>query len=240
MNKYGKKTGKRLDDRGAAIVTVIVVSAFITIIATTLLYIASRNYISKQTDYQNKISFYQAEEVLDKLKAYLADDVNAAFEYAYADTLANCLDHKGTPNVDNYYAKSYTDKLKKIWSERELAAVPADAGTTKLTQAVRNFMYDKLIEEGMTAADAGELVACIKSVERYDVPPAKDKFIIVGVKAAYEPVNGYSTYIYADIGLELPDFYVQNMTEASSSNYAGKVVDITECVKYMNWKRYDD
>ena len=63
------------DNRGAAIVTVIVVSAFITIIATTMLYIAGRNYISKQTDYQNKISFYQAEEVLDKLKAYLVEEL---------------------------------------------------------------------------------------------------------------------------------------------------------------------
>ena len=54
----------------------------------------------------------------------------------------------------------------------------------------------------------------IRSVERCDIPPAKDKFILVGVKVAYEPEDGYSTYIYTDIGLELPDFYMQGMSGA--------------------------
>ena len=128
------------DNRGAAIVTVIVVSAFITIIATTMLYIAGRNYISKQTDYQNKISFYQAEEVLDKLKAYLVEDVSDAFEYAYADTMANYVDHKGTPNVESYYARSYTEKLKKIWDGREAAVITIDPEVSKLTQALREYL----------------------------------------------------------------------------------------------------
>ncbi len=226
------------DNRGAAIVTVIVVSAFITIIATTMLYIAGRNYISKQTDYQNKISFYQAEEVLDKLKAYLVEDVSDAFEYAYADTMANYVDHKGTPNVESYYARSYTEKLKKIWDGREAAVITIDPEVSKLTQALREYLVKKLEEDGLDEDSAKAIAERIRSVERCDIPPAKDKFILVGVKVAYEPEDGYSTYIYTDIGLELPDFYMQGMSGADERG--GQTLDLADCVKYMNWKRYDD
>lgn len=226
------------DNRGAAIVTVIVVSAFITIIATTMLYIAGRNYISKQTDYQNKISFYQAEEVLDKLKAYLVEDVSDAFEYAYADTMANYVDHKGTPNVESYYARSYTEKLKKIWDGREAAVITIDPEVSKLTQALREYLVKKLEEDGLDEDSAKAISERIRSVERCDIPPAKDKFILVGVRVAYEPEDGYSTYIYTDIGLELPDFYMQGMSGADERG--GQTLDLADCVKYMNWKRYDD
>ena len=226
------------DDRGAAIITVIVVSAFITIIATTMLYIAGRNYMSKQTDYQNKISFYQAEEVLDKLKAYLVEDVSDAFEYAYADTMANYVDHKGTPNVESYYARSYTEKLKKIWTDRETAAISTDPEVSKLTQAVRDYLVSKLMEDGMEEEAAKAIAERIRSVDRCEIPPAKDKFIFVGVRVAYEPEDGYSTYIYTDIGLELPDFYMQGMPDADERG--GQTLELADCVKYMNWKRYDD
>lgn len=226
------------DNKGAAIVTVIVVSAFITIIATTMLYIAGRNYISKQTDYQNKISFYQAEEVLDKLKAYLVEDVSDAFEYAYADTMANYVDHKGTPNVESYYARSYTEKLKKIWDGREAAVITIDPEVSKLTQALREYLVKKLEEDGLDEDSAKAIAERIRSVERCDIPPAKDKFILVGVRVAYEPEDGYSTYIYTDIGLELPDFYMQGMSGADER--VEQTLDLADCVKYMNWKRYDD
>ena len=41
------------DNRGAAIITVIIVCVFISVIATTMLYITSRNFMTKQVDYQN-------------------------------------------------------------------------------------------------------------------------------------------------------------------------------------------
>ena len=113
-----RKLNKSLDDRGSAIVTVIVVCAFITIIATTMIYISARNFETKQVDYQNKTSFYQAEEALDTLKSLLVEDVNDSFKYAYADTMANAVDHKGTPNLSHYYAKSYTETLSSVWAGR--------------------------------------------------------------------------------------------------------------------------
>lgn len=233
-----EKTSAKLNNRGAAIITVIVVSAFITIIATTLLYITARNYMTKQTDYQNKISFYEAEEALDKLKAYLVQDVSDAFSYAYADTLTNCLDHTGSANLQSYYAQSYTERLKKVWEQRE-----SDAGTTdKRTQAVRSFVQERLEAEGNTQAE--DIANRIISVGEWEIPPEKDKFILKDIKVAYESDEGYSTYIITSIGLELPAFYASGMSDDGDGAYdydnvKGKTVSLTDCVKYINWQRYD-
>lgn len=226
-----EKTSAKLNNRGAAIITVIVVSAFITIIATTLLYITARNYMTKQTDYQNKISFYEAEEALDKLKAYLVQDVSDAFSYAYADTLTNCLDHTGSANLQSYYAKSYTERLKTVWEQRE-----KDAGNQR-TQAVRSFVQERLEAEGNTQAE--EIANRIISVGAWEIPPEKDKFILTDIKVAYESDEGYSTYIITSIGLELPAFYAGGMSDGSYDEVKGKTVSLTDCVKYINWQRYD-
>ena len=252
-----KKLNKRLDDRGAAIVTVIVVCAFITIIATTMLYISARNFQTKQVDYQNKISFYQAEEALDTLKSLLVEDVNDAFKYAYADTMANVVDHKGTPNVSNYYSKSYTEKLSSVWAARSGLStsqllVASDATKAQVTAAVKTYMTNKLITEpGLTgttqAVEIQSMIDCIQEVSNFYIPPAKDKFVMVGVKSAFTTGNGYSTYIYTDIGLELPQLYISGMevgidpsSPDNPANYAGHEVNVADCVKYMNWHRYDD
>lgn len=252
-----KKLNKRLDDRGAAIVTVIVVCAFITIIATTMLYISARNFQTKQVDYQNKISFYQAEEALDTLKSLLVEDVNDTFKYSYADTMANVVDHKGTPNISNYYSKSYTEKLSSVWATRAGLStaqllVESDATKVAVTTAVKAYMTDKLITEpGITdpaqISEIQNMIDCIQEVSNFYIPPARDKFVMVGVKSAFTTGNGYSTYIYTDIGLELPQLYISGMevgvdpaSPDNPVNYAGQDINVADCVKYMNWHRYDD
>ncbi|MDE7207365.1 MAG: hypothetical protein K2N90_09470, partial [Lachnospiraceae bacterium] len=65
----------KLNNRGSALISVLVVTTFITIIATTMLYMAAMNYQQKLTDYQNKESFYDAEKSLDELKSLLVADV---------------------------------------------------------------------------------------------------------------------------------------------------------------------
>ena len=53
--------GKKLDNRGSALLIVILVVGFLTILATTLLYISGMNFQIKQADYQNKKNFYTGE-----------------------------------------------------------------------------------------------------------------------------------------------------------------------------------
>lgn len=64
----GHRTKKRKrNNAGSAIVTVLVVVTFITILATVLLYISGMNFQMKVTDYRTKESFYQAEVLAEEL-----------------------------------------------------------------------------------------------------------------------------------------------------------------------------
>lgn len=235
----------KLNNRGAAIVTVIVVSALISILATTLLYISARNFQSKQTDYQNKISFYRAEDCLESLKALLIEDVSDAFSYAYVDTMSNYVHYYGSINVSNYYAKSYTDRLKAIWEDRRDASkLSGDTDSEAATKAIKNYMRDKLIKPSMTQDEKDEIEAminCIVEVQGFIIPPEKDKFLIQGVKVNYTSSNNYSTYICTDLGLELPKYDTTELNKdwGSTTGEEYTSVDITGCVKYTNWKRYD-
>ena len=237
-----KKLGlKRLlikNNQGSAIVTVIVVCAFISIIATTMLYVSAKNYQTKLVDYHNKESFYHAEDALDVLKALLIEDVNDAFIYAYGDTMSNYVQFRGSINVDNYYAQSFTDRLNAIWNKREM-----DAGGD-LTLALKKYMEEKLIVPGMSAEDIArnqDLIACIVSVDGKEVPPEKDRFLLVGIRASYTSSAEYSTYIYTDIGLELPKLDTVSLSESWGSvpETPYQEISITDCVKYTNWRRYD-
>ncbi len=221
---------RKTDNRGSAIVTVIVVTTFITIIATTVLYISARNYQTKQVAYQNTKSFYQAEEALDTLKALLAQDVSDAFMYAYADTMANYVEYGS--DINNYYAKSFTNQMKAYWVKRCESYSSTD--TEKNLKAVKKYMAERISPDGTEAGlteEQRKMIECITSVGDFQIPPEYDKYVITGVKASYTSDSGYSTYISVDIGLEVPKL------ELDKANTSDSSVNITDCVKYMNWKK---
>ena len=77
----------QLNNNGSALISVVAVVIFLSVIATTIIYISGKNYQIKANDYQNKNTFYQAEMALDELKGALAADVSEAFKYAYREVM---------------------------------------------------------------------------------------------------------------------------------------------------------
>jgi hypothetical protein len=222
----------RLDNRGSAIVTVLVVMTFITVLGTTMLYIAGQNYQQKQTDYQNKQSFYQAEEALDSLKALLVKDAADAYSKAYKDTSMNFLKLTSKDARMNYYKKTYTDYLTEVWDSRS-----ADAGSGGLLKAVRDYM----IREGVS-----ETVAqCIYKVDGYsvaaDASDGANEFVIRGVRAKYTSGN-YTTFLYTDIAITIPQYEMAVVEYSTTTDLASsekRIVAFTDYVVYMNWRKAD-
>ncbi|MCR5011411.1 MAG: FapA family protein [Lachnospiraceae bacterium] len=70
--KLGKKEKKRIvNDRGAALISVLIAVTFIAIIATSLLYMVYMNYLAKVMRYGSTDNFYTAEFALDDLSSEL-------------------------------------------------------------------------------------------------------------------------------------------------------------------------
>ena len=80
---------KLKDDRGSAIVLVIIAIAFVGTLVAMLVYMVYFNYLMKYTDRSAKNNFYTAETALDIIKAGLEQDVSNAMVAGYYDVVSN-------------------------------------------------------------------------------------------------------------------------------------------------------
>jgi hypothetical protein len=237
----------KLNNKGAAIVSVLVITAFITVIGTVILYISGQNYQEKQTDYQNKQSFYGAEEALDMLKAALVSDVEEAYKSAYSETIQNYI-RLGTKDArEQFYNKKYLDKLTSIWKDRK------GSEDGKWLDAVKSCIQE-YTEGNKNYSDTEELSLRIYNVDSVGTATGSDNgqvFVLKGVVAKYT-LGIYTTFIYTDICIEIPPYTstIRDETvtstedstsgdESITSTEDREIIDLTDYVIYMNWRRAD-
>ncbi|MDE6404621.1 MAG: hypothetical protein K2M20_03080, partial [Lachnospiraceae bacterium] len=121
-----KWTKKRRDDRGSAIVIVIIAMAMIGILATTMLWMAYMNYMIKAADIRNKNSFYTAEEVVEQIMSGLRRESAEAVGVAYRDVLANWDNLSSEAARSNLFMTTYMDTLVDKLKDPSLGATYYD------------------------------------------------------------------------------------------------------------------
>ena len=93
ISKFNDKLKKIAENnRGAAIITVIVAIAFIGMLVAMLVYMAYYNYLMKHIDKANKDNFYTAEYALDVLNAGLQKDISESMSEAYVKAMKESAD----------------------------------------------------------------------------------------------------------------------------------------------------
>ncbi|MBE5874162.1 MAG: hypothetical protein E7287_07100 [Lachnospiraceae bacterium] len=202
---------KTLDNKGSALVTVMVVVTFVTILATLLLFVATTNYQMKQVDYGNKKNFYAGEEVLDRLKAALIAQVAAAYSEAYDTTI---VEYAKYSNPDGFspaeriavYNREFVCEFRELFAER------AGAENDRL-KALRSLLPEEY-------ADAVVGVEDIAYVENAGY------IYLTGVRVSYTDDKNYTTQIVTDIYVEAP-------------SYTGEEVLVTKMnsVTFVNWEK---
>lgn len=239
MKKSVKKMTKRrkLNNAGSVLVSVIVVIAFLTMIATTMLYITGMNYQMKQTDYMNKKSFYKAEEALDTLNAVLVEDMSEAFEHAYTEAMVQYA-YLEDDTRQAAFNGAFLDYLDEKWRvEKETAEASGLTLKDVLVERVSNEYPE--YEKYFVDAQAGEPTIDIANDR------ANGRFIITNIRVRYTE-NGYSSFICTDIALCVPEL---DLTKGGSENgtwekpdpAAGperETVVLSDFIIYMNWTKY--
>lgn len=228
---------RKLNNRGAALISVLVVTTFITILATTMLYIAAMNFQQKQTDYQNKQSFYGAEKALDELKSLLVRDVEDAYVTAYNKTTRNFLKLDASGR-ESYFQEQFMDEMKKKWKTR--------VDTVKVHSVPDESDYLKAVQSVMTGAYAAEADSFykVKDYGVYETTEAgkvKQKFALRGVQVKYTSGN-YTTFLYTDICIEPPQAAWAVDSFSSTSEPGAKEREqilFTDYVSYVNWRKAD-
>ncbi|MCR5702474.1 MAG: type II secretion system GspH family protein [Lachnospiraceae bacterium] len=108
---------KSKKDAGSTLVTVVVVIAFMSILATIMLYISGQNYKTKIIDQRSKASFYEAEEVIELMRTRLIMDVIAASEPAFSDTSVNYIQSGDESIRSNMYLVFFKEELDDVWHD---------------------------------------------------------------------------------------------------------------------------
>ena len=80
---------RRTDNKGSAMVVVIIAMAFIGILASVLMYMSLLNYQMKVNNLKAKDNFYSAETVLDEIRTAMGERVSASVGSAYELVLKN-------------------------------------------------------------------------------------------------------------------------------------------------------
>lgn len=231
MNQKKEKKNK-LNNAGSTIVSVIVVIAFVSILATTLLYISGMNYYMKITDQKTKESFYEAETALEEIKAALNADAVDAAEKAYMYVMINYASLDGY----NRYAKfqqQFFYYLQENWEKRR--DNPLDPlNPLTYEQAIQGMVesqYQMAISLDSTNPTAGTI----------DLHEADGYALVKGVKLIYTDSKDYTTKITTDYSIRVP--LVNWGMDASKTSFTTgdsverEEVDFTGYVDYNNWTK---
>lgn len=222
------------DSRGAAMVTMIVVVLFITILATTLLYVSGMNFQIKQTDYRNQKSFYAGETSLENVRAQLLVDVSEAAAEAYQSVCADyVLLDTGDARKWEYHHR-FIDALQDKWNTH---------GNWK-TWLDGYMAPDAKLR--LTVPDTDGDSSSYSNAEMLDIHEDEGYVIIQGLEVTYTNSAGYTSIITTDFYVQAPQLNwsvnaseTAEIADADDKKDAAEIkkVKAADYVEYVNWEK---
>jgi Tfp pilus assembly protein PilX len=206
------KTGKvsfRRDNRGAAIITVLITMTLLIVLASVVLYTSLANLQMKKLDKEGKISFYNAETVMNEIRAGVQQAVSGAIEAAYSEVLVSyntATKEEQTAAFKNNFVTALLDfKVKSEGVDRSL-----------VTRSGSDYYYDPQLLMAFVSSQTGVAISGSGSV----VVSAED-VRLRGIDVTYT-ANGYQTKVSADIRILKPElpYTSTSMKQSKAPDYA--------------------
>lgn len=219
-----RKNRLKINNSGAALVTAIVVIAFVSVLATIVMYVSGTNYYMKSTDLKTKASFYDAEEALEVIKAELMILADEAFQDAYEQTLIEFVGKTPDQRTALYYEK-YVENLTSLLLEKR---TQPDSSILTFTDYYKSKVGSDY-EAGLTITAAN-----------LDEHKPEGYSLLKGVNLTYTK-DGYTTIISTDYLIIAPE--VDWSIETSLNVWDAGVgltrdtYEMSDCVTYVNWKK---
>lgn len=195
------------DNRGVALITVMIAVAFISILASTLLYMSYSNFKMKVVNYESKVNFYETERDLTTITTGIRNKIANATD-PMADLKAAVGYYEVAPGVARYnpdYLAKFIDSAHITNSgptlglkETAVTLSCADGDSTFVTNAVAPTNANFVIYEYMNPSDPGFDPAN----PMYDatIGPDEKKIVLKGVQVKHtEAKSGYVNTLTTDI-----------------------------------------
>lgn len=234
MIRKGTARRNKQNNAGSAIVTVLVVVAFMTILATIMLYVSGSNFQMKVADYRTKESFYYAETPVEELREKLIEDVQEAFAKAYTSVVAEYTGFGAVENAEYNYRHLFCEEMNKIWAERN-----RDVDGNQTWECG----IGKVVQQPPSAIGGEWVLTGVPATDKFDDSKVFDSgwLIMDGVEFTYYSKEGYTSIISTDFCITIPkvQWPVLNTTTNTYKygNTADERLNFSACVGYMNWTK---
>lgn len=199
--------GLKRDNRGSAIVIVIIAMALIGILASAILWSAYMNYMIKLADIKNKNSFYSAETVMEQIMAGMQHEASAAITLGYQDVMKNWEFDENETNRFNRFGTTYLDTLVKNLTD------PLKGTGFYSLKVLQDFVDDELF--------AGVDLTVWESGEHRMALVNNSSLVLYDVRVSYTNENDYVSIIHTDITIDVPKLvFYQNGSIDSLYEYS--------------------
>lgn len=220
MRNADKRERGYRDDRGSAMVMVIVIIAFIAILVSVLMFVSFSGYQMRAADRRTKDNFYTAETVLDEINVGLQGEISESLAKAYSEVMNNFALYRSA-NARNkalheMYYKELQERLQKSSSEQDYYSVAKLQGYLSADS-----LGDGNGTRAMFLSGGATYGAIVESNLEYATEPEKykmvvensNKLVLKDLKVSYVDENGYISMISTDIRISIPAF---NFAQASA------------------------
>ena len=252
---------KKLNNDGSTLVIVIILIAFVSILTTTLLYLANMNYQMKATDYRTKVSFYGSEVPMEEIRMQLTADAANATEEVYKEMLVNygnyTSDDGGLRQAK--FQELFLNKVYTDWETRStVAGTPPSISWKQGIEIALNHGSNVNVADNLEARgyhvvvdDCTDNVYCTDTActanchivlndsitgDRLEKDSINGCLKLKGIRVVYTE-NSFTSVIETDFMVEVPnvDMTHNSYKDDDSLSTDRTTVDFETCVYYTNW-----
>lgn len=222
------------DNRGEALAMVLVIIAFISILAGVLMFVAYAGYQMRTVDRQGKDNFYTAETVLDEINVGLQGEISKALAKAYEEVMINYASYPNATERNKALRTIYFDELKK-----NLRKNPDDTSVAEGYYSIvklREYLTDESKGDGDATRDNFVSYGAIveSNVGNDDGDPLSflmeannTRLLLKDLKVSYVNEIGYISIVSTDIRIDLPSFNFAQAAELPALDSCSMIADDT-------------
>lgn len=199
---------------------VIVIIAFVAILASVMMFVAYAGFRMRIVDEQGKDNFYTAETVLDEINVGLQGEISAALTAAYEDIMINYSLENSANARNKRFRETYFEKLQEnlqkdsdhydvvklrgYLSDESRGDIGNGADGSRLS-FVNGAAYGAIVESDVGADDADPASFVMEA--------NNTRLLLKDLRVSYINRNGYISIISTDIRIDLPSF---NFSQAAA------------------------
>ncbi len=176
------------DNRGSAMIIIIVVIAFVSILISTLYTVVTMNLQMKSIDRKAKKNFYSAEGVLEQINLGLQKEMSDVSSAAYAEIMQN-------------YSTNVLEAQKRLRFNTRLIGDMQ----TRLQQAGDPGKYDAEHLKNYLTADVKTNTVISSNSYSLEKDAVSSSLVLKGVVVTYTDTEGFQSVIETDIRVNAPN-----------------------------------